>query len=305
MEFLKLIYQTRTPFFTGLFSALTYLGDELVFMVAVLVVLWCVDKKWGYRLFAVGMMGTIFNQVLKAVFMVPRPWVLDRSFEPVESAMESAGGYSFPSGHTQSAATLFGGIAVWFKKRWVTAVSILLVLITAYSRMYLGVHTPLDVGVSLATGIFTVFAFAYIFKKSEHNPRVSKGVGIALLLGALILLLYVMLSPKTERNVAQFDEEGLKNAYTVFGTVLGLIVSWFVDSRYIRYETRAAWWAQVLKLAIGVGFVVIVRVTLKTPLLALFNDHGAADSLRYFLMTVTAGVLWPLTFRFWAKSQKT
>jgi undecaprenyl-diphosphatase len=288
-----------------LFSALTYLGDELVFMVTVLVVLWCVDKKWGYRLFAVGMMGTIFNQVLKAVFLVPRPWVLDNSFEPVESALESAGGYSFPSGHTQSAATLFGSITIWLKRKWVTVMSILLILVTAYSRMYLGVHTPLDVGVSLATGLFTVLLFAYLFKKEDHNPRVSKGVGIALLLGALILLLYVMFSPKTERNVAQFDEEGLKSAYTVFGTVLGLVVSWFVDRRYIRYETRAAWWAQVLKLAIGVGFVVIVRVTLKAPLLALFHDHGAADSLRYFLMTVTAGVLWPLTFRFWAKSQKT
>lgn len=305
MDFLNLIYQTRTPFFTGLFSALTYLGDELVFMVTVLVVLWCVDKKWGYRLFAVGMMGTTLNQILKAVFLVPRPWVLNSSFEPVESALESAGGYSFPSGHTQSAATLFGGIAVWIKRKWVTVVSILLVLITAYSRMYLGVHTPLDVGVSLATGLLTVLGFMYLFKKADHNPRVSKGIGIALFIGALILLLYVMLWPKTERNVAQFDEEGLKNAYTVLGTVLGLIVSRFVDSRYIRYETRAAWWAQVLKLAIGVGFVVIVRVTLKAPLLKLFHGHGAADSLRYFLMTVTAGVLWPLTFRFWAKSQKT
>jgi len=306
MEFLKLLQQARTPFLTMVFSALTYLGDELVFMVTVLAVLWCVNKKWGYRLFAVGMMGTILNQILKAIFLVPRPWVLDSFGEPVESALESAGGYSFPSGHTQSAATLFGGISIWLKRSWVTVVSILLVLITAFSRMYLGVHTPLDVGVSIATGLVTVLVFMYLFSKADKNPRVNTGVGIALVIGALILLLYVLFAPKTERNVEQFDMEGLKAAYTVFGTVLGLVVSWFIDSRYIRYETRAAWWAQVLKLALGVGFVVIVRVTLKAPLLVLFHDHGAADCLRYFLMTVTGGVLWPLTFRFWAKTaQKT
>ncbi|HWS29272.1 MAG TPA: phosphatase PAP2 family protein [Clostridia bacterium] len=302
MEFLKLLQQARTPFFTGLFSALTYLGDELVFMATVLVVLWCVNKKWGYRLFAMGMMGTILNQILKAIFLIPRPWVLDNSFKPVESALESAGGYSFPSGHTQSAATLFGGIAAWLKKRWATVVAILLVLITAFSRMYLGVHTPLDVGVSLATGLFTVLLFAYLFEKAEKNPRVNLGVSIAVLVGALILLLYVLLAPKTERNVAQFDAEGLKTAYTVFGTVIGLVVSWFIDSRYIRYETRAAWWAQILKFVLGLGLVAGIRAGLKAPLLALFQGHGAADCLRYFLMTVTGGVVWPLTFRFFAKT---
>lgn len=302
MEFLRVLGEARTPFLTGLFSVLTYLGDELIFMAGVLMVLWCVDKKWGYRLFAMGMMGTILNQLLKAIFLIPRPWVLDSVFEPVESALESAGGYSFPSGHTQSAATLFGGIAIWRKNRRVTAVCVLLILITGFSRMYLGVHTPLDVGVSFATGLFTVLAFAYFFKAGEKSPRVSGYIGLALLAGATALLLYVMLMPQTERNVAQFDEEGLKTAYTVLGTVLGLIAAWLADTRFLRYEVRAAWWAQILKFVIGLALVAGTKTLLKAPLLSLFQEHGAADCLRYFLVTVMGGILWPFTFRFWAKT---
>ena len=304
MEFLKLLQEVRTPFLTKVFSALTYLGDELVFMAAVLVVLWCVDKKWGYRLFAMGMFGTIFNQLLKAVFLVPRPWVLDAGLEPVPSALESATGYSFPSGHTQSAATLFGGVAIWLKKCTATVICVLLILLTAFSRMYLGVHTPLDVGVSLATGALTVMVFAYFFQKPQRGIQMSIGAGIALVGTALALLLYVLLAPQTDRNVAQFDEEGVKTAYTVFGTVVGLAASWLVDKYFLCYDVRAAWWAQVLKFVLGLGLIALLRIVLKQPLLSLFQGSGVADGVRFFLMTVTGGILWPLTFRLWSKTAR-
>lgn len=298
-----MLQEVRTPFFAQVFALITYLGDELIFMAVVMAVLWCVDKKWGYRLFAMGLMGSILNQLLKAIFLIPRPWVLDASLRPVDAALPGATGYSFPSGHTQSASTLFGGVAVWLKKSAVTIICVLLILLTGFSRMYLGVHTPLDVGVSLGTGLLTVMLFAYLFKREDRGKRhVSAGVGFALLVTSLVLLLYALLAPKTERNVEQFDLEGVKTAYTVLGAVLGLIVSWLVDRRWLRYEVRAAWWAQVLKFAIGVGLLAGLRAVLKAPLLALFGGADIAHGLRYFLVVVTAGVLWPLTFPLWAKT---
>lgn len=303
MEFLKMLQEVRTPFFTQVFALITYLGDELIFMAVVMAVLWCVDKKWGYRLFALGMMGSIFNQLLKALFLIPRPWVLDTSLKPVASALEGATGYSFPSGHTQSASTLFGGVAVWLKKSAVTILCVLLILVTGFSRMYLGVHTPLDVGVSLGTGLVTVALFAYLFKLEDEGKRhVSAGIGLALLAASLVLLLYVLFAPKTGRNVEQFDVEGVKTAYTVLGAVVGLIVSWLVDRRWLRYEVRAAWWAQALKFLIGIGLLAGLRAVLKAPLLALCGGADIAHGIRYFLVVIAAGVLWPLTFPLWAKT---
>ena len=158
MTILKWLEGQRTPWLDGLMSAITELGDETIFMLAGLVILWCVNKRWGFRFLLVGLTGSIMNQLLKAIFLIPRPWVQDPSFTIVESARAGATGYSFPSGHTQSAATLFGTLAMWSRKWWSTLLCVVMVLLVGLSRMYLGVHTPLDVGVSLLTGVVTVVA---------------------------------------------------------------------------------------------------------------------------------------------------
>lgn len=152
MELLKAIATIRSPFLDQIVNIVTHLGDETFFTVIGMFVFWCVNKKWGYRFMILGLSGTALNQLLKAIFLIPRPWVLDPSFSIVEAAREAADGYSFPSGHTQSAAAVFGTLAVWLNKKWSTALCIALILLVGFSRMYLGVHTPLDVDVSLITG---------------------------------------------------------------------------------------------------------------------------------------------------------
>ena len=94
----------RLPALDAFMSLVTRLGEETFFMAAALFVFWCRDKRRGYYLLSVGFVGTLVNQWLKIVCRVPRPWVRDPNFTIVESAKEAAGGYSFPSGHTQSAA---------------------------------------------------------------------------------------------------------------------------------------------------------------------------------------------------------
>ena len=96
MELLKLIEGIRTPFLNEIMSLVTMLGDETFFMIIGMTVMWCISKKWGFRLMIIGLAGTGFNQLLKYIFLVPRPWVLDPTFTIVESAREGAGGYSFP-----------------------------------------------------------------------------------------------------------------------------------------------------------------------------------------------------------------
>ena len=92
------------------------------------------------------------------------------SMKKVEAAREAADGYSFPSGHTQSAATLFGTLAAWLRRGWLTVACIVMVLLVGFSRMYLGVHTPADVGTSLVIGTVLVFALYPLCEKSRENP---------------------------------------------------------------------------------------------------------------------------------------
>ena len=119
MQILYMLEKTRMPALDELMLAVTRLGEETAFLVAALIVFWCVDKRKGYYVMAVGFAGTIISQFLKLLCRVPRPWVLDPNFSIVERARVAADGYSFPSGHSQSAVGTFGAIAVTTKNRWV------------------------------------------------------------------------------------------------------------------------------------------------------------------------------------------
>ena len=142
MAFLYLLEDLRVPVLNEFMSAITYLGDEIAFLVVALILMWCVDKRTGYYVMSVGFLGTIANQFMKLWFRIPRPWVLDPEFTILEQAREGASGYSFPSGHTQSSVGTFGSIAYTTKHRWIRILSLLAVVLVPFSRMYLGVHTP-------------------------------------------------------------------------------------------------------------------------------------------------------------------
>ena len=148
MGFLRLLAAGRTAVLDSFFSGLTYFGSELAFMAAALLMFWCIDKRQGYYVFLVGAFGTICNQFLKLAFRIPRPWVLDPEFQIVEAARADATGYSFPSGHTQNIVGTTASLFACRKEKWVRIVCAVLMVLVPFSRMYLGVHTPLDVGVS-------------------------------------------------------------------------------------------------------------------------------------------------------------
>ena len=160
---LRAIAELRTPLLDTLMQGVTELGGETLFMLFMLVVFWCVDKNKGYFLMLLCFTGTAVNQMLKITFCIPRPWVLDPSFEIVESARAGASGFSFPSGHTQNAVAAYGGMFCITKKLWVRVVCMALALLIPFSRLYLGVHTPLDVGVSFLIGWLLVLAIVVIY----------------------------------------------------------------------------------------------------------------------------------------------
>ena len=122
MTFLYFLENIRIPILNDLMLAVTYLGDEIAFLVVALILFWCCDKRAGYYLLSVGFLGTILNQFMKLWFRIPRPWVLDEDFTIIEQAREGASGYSFPSGHTLRAVGTFGSIACSLKNkviRWI------------------------------------------------------------------------------------------------------------------------------------------------------------------------------------------
>lgn len=307
MDILYALEKIRTPFWNGVMSAVTQLGGEVIFIVAAVVVFWCVSKWEGYYLMTIAFCGTVLNQFLKLICRVPRPWVRDPNFTIVESARAEATGYSFPSGHTQNAIGLFGGMARWGGRRWVRLGLTALALVIAFSRMYLGLHTPADVGVSLVLAAALVLGLYPLMRRAQEKPRYMGYVLAAMLVvsGAFVVFVeaYGFSADMDAENLAS----GIGNAWKMLGAVAGMTLAWLLDRRYIHFETQAVWWVQVIKVAVGMALLLAIKSGLKAPLLALLGHEGLAGGVRYFLLVLVAGAVWPLVFRpmsKWGKEKK-
>lgn len=304
MELLYTLENIRTPLLDTVMGLVTNLGGEAVFIAAAIIVFWCLSKSCGYYMMTVGFAGTIINQFLKLWFRIPRPWVKDPGFTIVESARAEATGYSFPSGHTQNAFAVFGAPARYFKSTTLRIVLVLLIALTAFSRMYVGVHTPLDVGVSLIVGTVLVFVIYPFFRDMDRSPKkVYIIFGIFIVMAAAFVVFVELYDFPADIDTDNYAS-GLKNAYMILFCSAGLLLTFHVDTKYVRFPTHAVWWAQIIKVVAGLGILLALKAVLKAPLLALFGGHSVAHGVRYFIVILFAGILWPMTFKYFARLGK-
>ena len=304
MQLLYILEQLRTPAVTKALSALTYFGGVYGFMVLSIIIFWCIDKRCGYFMLSLGFLGTVINQFLKIIFRIPRPWVLDPSFEPVESAVADAGGFSFPSGHTQNVFATFGGVFAWTKKTWLKILCAVMIVLVAFSRMYLGVHTPLDVGVSVVIGIVLLLVLYPVFRDIDRHPNRFYGflAVLAVLLAAFLLYSYLWPFPDwmyAEEHVVNLIE-ARHNASILTGALAALTIAYTIDLRRTRFDTKAIWWAQILKVVIGL----IVTLALIEGTKAVLGRSDIVTGLRYFLGVLFAAGVWPMTFGWFGRLGK-
>lgn len=300
MPFLYFLESIRNPFLDWFFATVTHLGEEIYFLLIAIIFFWCVSKREGYYILITGLVGTVVNQVAKLFFRVPRPWVLDKNFEIIESAREEATGYSFPSGHTQNVAGTYGAVAAAKPGRFRTAICVTLIVLVAFSRMYLGVHTPLDVVVSLIVALALVLLLRPMFTTEERFKKFMPWIVVGSVVLSLGFLAYVLaISGDTTLDPHNYHS-GLKNACTLFGCTAGLVIVHFVDSKFINFQTDGRWYAQIIKLVLGLVGVIAIKSGLSAPLVALFGNEFIARAVRYFLIVIFAGAVWPLTFKWFS-----
>lgn len=298
MELLYALEKVRHPILDEAMLLITRLGEETAFLVVALVVFWCVDKRKGYYLMAVGFAGTLLNQFLKLWFRIPRPWVLDPEFTIVEQAREAAAGYSFPSGHSTSSVGTFGSLAVTAGKKWQRLLFAAVAVLVLVSRMYLGVHTPQDVLVG--SGLALVLVFLLRPMVGQGREKFMQSVLLMTMVLSLGFLLFVERFPFPGDMDLHNMESGTKNAYTLLGSISGALLVCWLEPRYVKFETKASRWGQVLKILLGLGTVLAVKEGLRAPLEMLLPVYPAR-AVRYFLIVIWAGIGWPRCFPIFTK----
>lgn len=272
------------------FIICTSFGEELVLISLFAVIYWCINKKLAYRIAFSYFLSGAAVQGLKIHFRIERPWVLDPKFKPVEQVMDTATGYSFPSGHTQSSTSLYSSIAFHFRKRAVCIGAFILIAAVMLSRMYLGCHTPKDVLVSFAVTIVISGAVSFVF--DNFNSTLLTDILVSVLVFTLSAALfgysYYLVGTGATTDVLAMD------CFKAAGAGAGFAVGWFIEKHYIRFNPKNSHlWLQILKVVIGLAGALIIKSGLKL----ILGNTMLSNTVRYFFVILWIAVGFPLIIK--------
>ncbi len=267
------------------------------------IVFWCVDKKWGYRYITTWGIGELVNGLIKLTVCAYRPWIRSELIEPAGDSKVAATGYSFPSGHTNNGTITYGTTFVWQKnkRRWLAVVCIILIVLTAFSRNFLGVHTPQDVIVGLCEASFLIWIVGVVSKKLEGNEKLTDIITLGGILVVIASLCYILLKPYPMDyidGVLLVDPQKMMNdSFKACGSVVGLLIGSYIDRHYLHYEIPVNSSSLPILACIG-GALMFAWKELFAPatVVAAFGGHWG-NFIARGLMVFFAICIWPAVIK--------
>jgi hypothetical protein len=194
----------------------------------------------------------------------------------------SAQGYSFPSAHSSNSSGMFVAMAACLRKRWATALAILLPLLTGISRVVLGAHYPTDVLGGWLLGVLIVLIV----------PALQKRVKNTLVLYGILLLV----------NIPGFFYCKSADYFTGAGLLIGFMGGTLLEESCVHFEnTRKPLWT-VIRLLGGLAVYFVLNKLLKLPFSEEFLSNGTTASLlvrcaRYGVIAFVDFGVYPMLFR--------
>ncbi|MEE1046780.1 MAG: phosphatase PAP2 family protein [Clostridia bacterium] len=280
LEILKWLEGLRTSFLNVLFESITLLGEETLIILLVVALWFAVDKKLAQQVFFVTATSLSVNGIIKNFAQVPRPFTKGISCVRVDTAT----GYSFPSGHTQGFATWSSFFAIKVKKIWLSVLVGVLITLVAVSRLYLGAHYPSDVIVAVVLGV-SLSAFGnYLFVKVKDTKKLY--LGTFLIMTPFIAYFLYVADPL------------FADLFKTFGMIGGMVVVSFLDEKTEPLSYEVAWWKKVIRIVLGVVIAVALKEVIKRMnVFEVMPISLFIDAIRYFVVVMAVGVLCPLLFK--------
>ena len=286
IDIITLFQLFTADFFVLFIKGITLLGNETAYLIMMPFVLWCVNFRAGARIGVVFLLSAYLNFFFKDMLAQPRPFILEPGLNLIE-----ASGYGLPSGHAQGSLVFFGMLALLIRKRWFTAISMILILLIAFSRVYLGVHFPTDILGGWVLGGCLLFGYHKFGNRFEQIvAQWSLWQQIVLLVATTgIMLIY-------------FTHETIVIVAAFFGVGIGMILS----VRFNCTQKPSSFFQLILRLLTGL----IIGAAIYVVLAFIFPKNGEPlyeplRFARYFILVLwfTTGAFW--LFRRFEKNSKT
>ena len=271
LEFIKLIQSVSNPWLDRFFMSVSDICSPVILSVLAVIVYWGIDKKKGVSIAVITAWNVGLNSILKNIFKVPRPFLKDAGIKRIDT--HSSYGYSFPSGHSQVMVGAGTAMSLAFKNNIVKVIAVTVAVLVAFSRMYLGVHTPLDVCTGLVLGFLVSFVFYRIIYKIVSEKSYTK-----LLMCAIPLYIAMVI----------FKDEDL---YKITGLITFFLIGFVIDEKTFKFSPSGS----VFKRIVYVVFGIILLLTVKTNVDKL-PDNLMFGYIRYAVLGVTISLVIPYIF---------
>lgn len=243
IDFLLMLQNFREfthGFLDNFFMIITMFGEITIPTTVAAGIYWCINSQYGMFVLWNWGAGTVANELIKSTACIYRPWILDNRIQPIPQAFSMAGGYSFPSGHSQTAISIWGSIAYCFKRKMLTVFLIILILLIGFSRNYIGVHTPQDVIIAYVLALILIFILNKLMQweqKGKNRDIIILAIAIASSFG-LILFEQIKTYPMDYIN-GELLVDPIKMqlyAYPKVGLMLGIFTGWFLNKRFLNFD---------------------------------------------------------------------
>jgi len=282
VEIIQFIQSVHTPSLDRFFGFVTNLHDVNIYVATFPLLYWLYDKRFTRYLLSVFLLGGVWASFgLKEVFGTARPTEADGVRQLFQ---ETGTGFAFPSGHAQGPMAFYGALALHFRKTWITVVGGLLIFLIGFSRLYLGLHWPIDVLGGWAIGLGMLYAF-------DLTRRIWIGEGINMT-NQLILAVALPLATLVVWRSAPWDAALAVSgeSYKLTGAYMGFWVGAILEDRYVGFNPRYGKAVfQTLKVLGGLALVLVIKEGLK-PLLP---DMAIFDILRYGMIGLASSYVVP------------
>ena len=300
--FLQDLRSATGDVFNEFFNALSKVAVEIMPFLP-FIVFWCADKKWGYRFISTWGIGEVVNGVVKLTVCAYRPWIRSDLIEPAGDSKVAATGYSFPSGHTMAATVTYGTAAAWQwkKRRWLSVLCIVLILLTGFSRNFLGVHTPQDVFVGICESVAIILIVGFVQRKLEGNEKAYDILTIIGFLAVVAVLIYITQKPYpmdyADGKLIVDPVAMMKDSFKACGAFLGILIGSLIERHRIHYEIPSGSKSLPILTAIG-GAIMFswIRYFGPATVVQAFGGHWG-NLISYAIMTMFAICIWPLVIK--------
>ncbi len=230
------------PQFDLIFKFITYFGgfEGVVFLWSCFV--WCISYSFGCRLILLTQFVHYWSSLwIKSVVALPRPY---QTFPNVIGILHEKG-FAFPSGHALNGMLYWGYLVVFCKKRWVTFLSVTVILLIGLSRIYLGVHYPTDVFGGWVLGALALWFFWRWQGSLDRYFMRFRSVAMVFWIFGAILFFTVFLILFAPSGVP--PSWGLATLYLTLSVCFG----WMAKSRWLMFDEGGPFLLRLVRLVVG------------------------------------------------------